>query len=272
MLLRLTEDDIVFGRVLFHLTGSATPSLSVCCRSLIGARESRASPQIILDSIHRLRSTVLCLVPTLYHAILGDPHATREDLSSIRLCISAAEPLSPEIWRKWKERFGQTILDGIGSTEMLHIFCSNTLEACKPGSSGKPVPGYELRIVDGELLVKGRSASPFYWRQLEKSRRTMLGEWTATGDCYRTDEGFYWYEGRLDDMFKWWRVGITDRVECSDGASMIREAAVVGVQVGGVTRIKAVVVFEATASLNPELVAELQQWCKARLHRYRYRI
>jgi benzoate-CoA ligase family protein len=272
--LRLTEEDIVFGRVLFHAYGLGNALIfpfAVGASSVL--HRGRASAQSILDSIRRLQPTVLCLVPTLYNAILSDPQATGDDLSSLRLCISAAEPLSPEIWCKWKERFGQTILDGIGSTEMLHIFCSNTPEACKPGSSGKPVPGYELRIVDGELLVKGRSASPFYWRQREKSRRTMLGEWTATGDCYRTDEdGFYWYEGRLDDMFKiggeWVSPIEVENVLVEH--PMIREAAVVGVQVGGVTRIKAIVVFEAAASVNPELVAELQQWCKTRLHRYQY--
>src|SRR6185369_9185334 len=127
-----------------------------------------------LDAIERYQPTVLCLVPTLYNAILNDAGATASDLSSLRLCISAAEPLAPETWRRWKETFGQIILDGIGSTELLHIFCSNTLTAHKPGSSGKPVPGYDLRILDdegrqvdagetGNLFVKGASAAPCYW-------------------------------------------------------------------------------------------------------------
>ncbi|MGH9833359.1 MAG: benzoate-CoA ligase family protein [Blastocatellia bacterium] len=283
--LQLTEDDIVFGRLLFHAYGlgnALTFPFSVGASSVL--TPGRPSPRAILDAVAKDRPTVLCLVPTLYNAILNDEAAASSDLSSLRLCISAAEPLAPDTWRRWRETFGLAILDGIGSTEMLHIFCSNTPAACKPGSSGKPVPGYELRILDdegtpiaigetGNLFVKGASAAPFYWHQREKSRLTMRGEWVATGDRYRVDdEGFYWYEGRADDMLKvggeWVSPIEIENVLMEHPA--VNEAAVVGVTVEGVMRIKAVIVLAPQQSPAPALKAELQEWCKARLQRYQY--
>ncbi len=283
--LRLTENDIVFGRVLFHAYGlgnALTFPFSAGASSVL--RQGRLSPGAILDTIAKHRPTVLCLVPTLYNAILNDEAYADPDLSSLRLCISAAEPLAPDTWRRWKERFGLAILDGIGSTEMLHIFCSNTPNACKPGSSGKPVPGYELQILDddgqpvaggetGSLFVKGASAAPFYWRQVEKSRLTMRGEWMATGDRYRMDdEGFFWYEGRADDMLKVggeWVSPIEIENALAEHAA-VSEAAVVGVTVEGVMRIRAVIVLAPQQTSTPMLAAELQEWCKTRLQRYQY--
>ncbi len=155
---------------------------------------------------------------------------------------------------------------------MLHIFCSNTAKECRPGSSGKPVPGYELSIVDddgrevgggetGNLLVKGPSASPFYWHQQDKSRCTMLGEWMATGDRYRIDdEGFYWYEGRADDMLKvggeWVSPIEMDNTLLEHEA--VNEAAVVGVAVAGVMRIRAVVILAPQQDDKPDLKHRLQ--------------
>ena len=288
--LELTQNDIVFGRVLFHAYGlgnSLTFPFSAGASSILAP--GRPTPQSIVSVIERYRPTVLCLVPTLYNAILNDFESAaapkrHPDLSSLRLCISAAEPLAPDTWRRWKETFGQTILDGIGSTEMLHIFCSNTLEAHRPGSSGKPVPGYELRILDddgmpvaagdtGNLFVKGESAAPFYWHQREKSRQTMQGEWTATGDRYRVDaDGFYWYEGRADDMLKvggeWVSPIEIENVLMEHPA--VAEAAAVGITVDGVMRIKAVVILAPENEPASELVPKLQEWCKTRLQRYRY--
>jgi benzoate-CoA ligase len=244
----------------------------------------RPTPRAILDVVERYRPTAMFLVPTLYNAILNDEGAAARDLSSLRLCVSAAEPLAPETWRRWKETFGQAILDGIGSTELLHIFCSNTPEEHRPGSSGKPVPGYELRILDddgrpvaageaGNLLVKGASAAPFYWRQREKSRHTMLGDWTATGDRYRMDEdGFYWYEGRADDMLKvggeW--VSPIEIENALIGHPAVREAAVVGVLVEGVMRIRAVIITDSLRTPDTSLKTELQEWCKTRLQRFQF--
>jgi len=283
--LRLVEDDIVFGRVLFHAYGLGNAlSFPFSFGASTVLTPGRPTPRSVVDVIERYRPTVLCLVPTLYNAILNDQAAAASDLSSLRLCASAAEPLAPETWRRWKETFGQIILDGIGSTELLHIFCSNTLEAHKPGSSGKPVPGYELRIVDddgrpvafgetGSLIVKGASAAPFYWHQREKSCRTMLGDWTATGDRFRMDEeGFYWYEGRADDMLKVGGEWVSP-IEMENAVMehpAVREAAVIGVPVEGVMRIRAVIILAAQQTPTSSLKEELQEWCRARLQRFQY--
>lgn len=281
--LELTPDDIVFGRVLFHAYGLGNSlSFPFHAGAATVLAPGRPTPQGIFDAVARYRPTVLCLVPTLYNALLNDPDCATADLSSVRRCISAAEPLAPETWRRWKDRFDLPILDGIGSTEMLHIFCSNTAAECQPGSSGKPVPGYELRLVGddgnavavgetGNLLVKGASAAAFYWRQRDKTRRTMLGEWMVTGDRYRCDdEGFYWYEGRADDMLKVggeWVSPIEMENALMEHAA-VNEAAVVGINVDGVTRIRAVIILNGEET--PTLKSELQAWCKTRLQRFQY--
>jgi benzoate-CoA ligase len=283
--LRLTEADVIFARVLFHAYGLG-PGVTFPCwaGATVVLRPGRPTPQGVLETLQEHRPTLVFLVPTLYNAILNDPEAQQYDLSGTRLCVSAAEPLAPEVWRRWKETFGLEILDGIGSTELLHIFCSNTPDAIRPGSSGTPVPGYQLRLLDehgqevaagdvGDLLVKGDSAAPFYWHQHGKSLRTMQGEWIHTGDRYRRDEeGFYWYEGRSDDMIKvrgeWVSPIEIENVLCE--YPVVHEAAVVGVPVGGVMTIKATVVLKADYDPSPLLVRELQDWCKGRLQRYQF--
>src|SRR5207302_10477449 len=174
----------------------------------------RHSPATVLETIEKRRPTLFFSAPTLYNAILNFDGAKSRNLSSIRHCVAAAEALPAEVWRRWKDAFGLTILDGVGSTEMLHIYCSNRLDDLRPRSSGKPVPGYELKILDedgkpvkqgeaGDLYVKGDSALALYWAQHERSKRSVLGDWFFTGDRYRVDpDGFYWYEGRSDDMIK----------------------------------------------------------------------
>jgi len=283
--LGMSEDDVVFARVLFHAYGLGNAlSFPYAVGAATVLYPGRPTPQGILENVQRTRPTVFCGVPTLYNAILNDPTSARCDLSSIRLCVSAAEPLPPETWRRWKEAFGLTILDGIGSTEMLHIFCSNTPEALRPGSSGKPVPGYDLEVVCegggpvapgevGDLRVKGDSAAPFYWHQHAKSKQTMRGEWVVTGDRYRVDaDGFYWYEGRSDDMIKvsgeWVSPIEMENVLLEHPA--VREVAVVGTPVAGIMRITAAVVLASDHSPSPALVSDLQAWCKTRLQRYQY--
>jgi benzoate-CoA ligase len=187
------------------------------------------------------------------------------------------------VWHRWKDAFGLTILDGIGSTEMLHIYCSNRLDDFRPGSSGKPVPGYELKILDpdghpvaqgeaGDLYVKGDSALALYWAQHEKTKRSIQGEWFFSGDRYRVDaDGYYWYEGRSDDMIKVSGLWVSP-IEIESALiehDAVAESAVVGISVDGFTRIKAFVIVKGVEP-SDALVAELQEHCKSRLQRFQY--
>ena len=244
----------------------------------------KPTPEAILKTAQRYEPTLFFSVPTLYNAMLNYPGAENYDLSSIRLCASAAEALPARVWRRWKETFGSVILDGIGSTEMLHIFVSNTPSTLKPGSSGKPVPGYEAKTLDeeghpvdpgeaGYLSVRGDSAAAYYWRNHVKTKATMRGQWLFAGDWYRVDEdGFYWYEGRSDDMIKVGGLWVSP-VEVEDtlgGHESVTEAAAVGVSVDDLTRVKAFVVLREGYEGTEELVEELQTWCKENLKRYQY--
>jgi acyl-coenzyme A synthetase/AMP-(fatty) acid ligase len=200
----------------------------------------------------------------------------------VRVCVSAAEPLPAEVWHRWHDRFGLEILDGIGSTEMLHIYCSNRQGAVIPGSSGSPVPEYEVKLCDdtglelageatGDLYVRGESMLAEYWNQHEKTADCIRNGWFYTRDRYRRDAaGTYWYEGRADDMFKvsglW--VSPADVEARLIEHSAVVEAAVVGVPVEGLTRGKAFVVCEAGAARDAALAEELRGFCDERLHRY----
>jgi benzoate-CoA ligase len=284
--LQLGEHDITYSASkLFHAYGLGNNlSFPYWAGATTVLSPGRPAPHSVLETAQRTRPTLFFAVPTLYNAILNTAGATDYDLSSLRVCVSAAEALPPEIWRRWKETFGLTILDGIGSTEMLHIFLSNTLAKLRPGSSGVPVPGYDTRLVGldgqpvgageaGALHVRGGSAAAFYWHNDEKTRRTMLGEWMLTGDYYRVDDdGFYWYEGRIDDMIKVggnWVSPIDIENALTEHAAVL-EPAVVGVSVDGLTRIRAFVILRPGQAGSPELVLELQDWCKQRLRRYQY--
>jgi benzoate-CoA ligase family protein len=284
--LEIDESDHVFSASkLFHAYGLGNGiSFPYWAGASTVLYPGKPTPQAILDTIQRYQPTMFFSVPTLYNAILNYPHADGYDLSSIRLCASAAEALPAHVWRRWKETFGSTILDGIGSTEMLHIFVSNTLDELKPGSSGKPVPGYEAMILDeegypvesgeaGYLSVKGDSAAAYYWRNHEKTKTTMKGEWLFAGDWYRADDdGFYWYEGRSDDMIKvsgLWVSPVEVENTLGDHQAVV-EAAAVGIPVEGLTRVKAFVVLREDHEGSDALVEELQEWCKERLKRYQY--
>jgi benzoate-CoA ligase len=283
--LGITERDITFSTTgLFHAYGfgnNLTFPYWVGASTVLHA--GRNTPATVLETIEKRRPTLFFSAPTLYNAILNFEGAKNHNLSSIRHCVAAAEALPAEVWRRWKDAFGLTILDGVGSTEMLHIYCSNRLDDLRPGSSGKPVPGYELKILDeegaavptgqaGDLYVKGDSALALYWAQHEKSKRSVLGEWFFTGDRYRVDEdGFYWYEGRSDDMIKvsgLWVSPIEIESVLLEHPS-VGESAVVGIEVEGFMKIKAFVITKGDAA-GDTLVAELQEHCKSRLQRFQY--
>jgi benzoate-CoA ligase family protein len=176
------------------------------------------SPRIatnLLEIVDEFKPTILYNAPTGYAmATAVEGLKEKYDLSSLRLCVSAGEALPAPVWHGWKEKTGLDIIDGIGSTENFHIFLSNFPGDIRPGSSGKPFDGYELRLIDeegkdvpqgeiGNLIVKGETAALSYLHQYERSRQTFLGEWLVTGDKYYLDEdGYYWHAGRSDDMLK----------------------------------------------------------------------
>lgn len=174
----------------------------------------RPTPDGVAALLCKHPVTVFYAVPTFYAAFLASPAAPQRSELKLRCCVSAGEALPTDVGRRWLDRYGVDILDGLGSTEMLHIFLSNRAGDVKYGTSGKPVPGYEMKLVDddglpvkkgemGELLVKGPTSAMMYWNNREQSRATFLGEWTRSGDKYTEDEdGYFVYCGRRDDMLK----------------------------------------------------------------------
>lgn len=168
----------------------------------------------IIDDIQRYRPTVFFGIPSVYASILELKEIAALDSSSLRLCVSAAEQLPKSVWQEWTQVHGLEICEGIGTTEFLHIFLSNRLGESKPGSSGRPVPGYDIRVIDdrgspcgddeiGELEVRGESLMLGYWNQLQKTRQAIYGNAMRTGDKYKRDrDGFFWFVGRGDDLFK----------------------------------------------------------------------
>ncbi len=214
--LGIREDDIVFSAAkiffAYGLGNAMTFPMSVGATTILF--NGRPTPNVVVDILAQEKPTVYCGVPTLYAATIAHLNKTGVPKAAIRMCISAGEALPEEIGNSWHALWGVDILDGVGSTEMLHIFLSNRPGDVVYGTSGTAVPGYDLRCVNeegedvapgeiGELLVRGESAADGYWNKRDKSRNTFEGEWTRTGDKYEiTPEGRYVYCGRTDDMFK----------------------------------------------------------------------
>jgi benzoate-CoA ligase family protein len=246
----------------------------------------RPLPETMFEIISRQKPTIFFAVPTLYAAMLAMHDAEQKyDLSSLRLCVSAGEALPAELYKRWQDRFGSEILDGIGTTEILHIFLSNRAGRVKPGSSGLTVPGYEARIVDeagrpvkpgdiGNLLVKGESTCACYWNQHEKTKQTITGEWIATGDKYYQDEeGYYWYAGRSDDMLKVGGIWVSP-IEVENTLIQhpaVLEAAVVGHEDDDrLVKPKAFVVLNEGYAPSPALEEELKVFVKDKIAPYKY--
>jgi benzoate-CoA ligase family protein len=237
----------------------------------------KPTPDLVFRGIEDARPTVFFGVPTLYAAMLAQKDASH-DLSSLRLCISAGEPLPGELFSRWKARFGTEVLDGIGSTEVLHIYISPRRGSAKPGSTGVPVDGYEVRIIDehgaevrrgeaGDLIVRGPSTATMYFNRREQTRSKMRGEWFFTGDKFRqTEDGEYHYVGRSDDMFKaggeW--VSPTDVEAALVSHAAVLEAAVTPRDEGGLLRPQAHVVLTQGQQGSPDLAEELRQHVRSR--------
>jgi len=231
----------------------------------------------VLEGIDRFKPTILHGVPTSYASMLAvDGFPDAYDLSSLRLCLSAGEALPPSVWHAWKEQTGQEIVEGIGTTENLALFLTNRPGDVRPGSCGRPVPGWEVAIVDdeghpvppgetGNLMVRGETAALSYLHQYERSRQVFRGEWLATGDRYYADEdGFHWYVGRADEMLKVGGIWVSP-IEIERTLARhesVAECAVVGApDSSGLVKPKAFVVLRSGRSGSEELARELIDYC-----------
>jgi len=245
----------------------------------------RATPQAVYMTIHRTRPTIFFGVPTLFATMLDVADAeTRFDLSSLRFSISAGEPLPADLYLAWRARFGTEILDGLGSTEVLQMYVASRPGRVKPGSSGYPVPGYDVRVVSesgesvgpnevGDLIVKGPSTALMYWNRREQTKQKMRGEWFVSGDKYTVDDdGCYWYAGRSDDMFKvageWVSPMEIERI-LSQHSAVLECAVVPLTDASGVLKPKACVVLKDGRGGDAGLVVELQAFVRERAAHYK---
>jgi len=246
----------------------------------------RPQPDHVYSVLTKYKPTLFFGVPTSYNAMLQVKDAeTKYDLSSVRLCISAGEALPGPVWKQWREKWGIEILDGIGSTEILHIYISNRIGMSRPDSSGMLVPGYEAKIVDGDgnpvptgeagiLMIKGDSIAAGYWNKHEKTKNTFQGEWINTGDQYVMDEeGYFTYAGRGDDMIKAGGIWVSP-VEVETTLMQhpaVLECGVVGAaDEDGLIKPKAYVVFKEGVTVNDELINEVKLFVKKTIAPYKF--
>jgi benzoate-CoA ligase family protein len=209
----------------------------------------RTTPERIFELVAEHRPTILVNVPTMMAQMVNHPDAASQDLSCVRLCTSAGEALPRELHDRWLDTFGVEVLDGIGSSELYHIYISNRPGQVRPGSTGQLVPGYEAELAEtGELLVTGDTAALLYWDDEEKTKHTFSGDTVRTGDLFDRDEdGYFWYRGRVDDLIKvggMW-VAPAEIEHCLIGHPDVVECAVVGAQQNGLTVPRAYVVPRA---------------------------
>ena len=286
--LGIREDDLVYSAAklffAYGLGNGMTFPFHVGATTVVLA--GRPTPDAVMALLREHQPTIFFGVPTLYGAMLALPPGGFEDGSSrLRLAVSAGEALPANIGTAWEARFGAPILDGLGSTEMLHIFLSNREGDVRYGTSGRAVPGYDLEVVAetgepaapgeiGELWVSGDSSAVAYWNQREKSLATFHGPWTRTGDKYVVDEeGYYHYCGRTDDMLKvggqW--VSPFEVESALLGHESVLEAAVVAAEdERGLVKPKAFIVPRAGVEADAVLAAALQEFVKDRLAPFKY--
>jgi benzoate-CoA ligase len=284
--LGIVEQDVVFSAAklffAYGLGNALTFPLSVGATTVLMAE--RPTADAIFARLVEHRPSVFYGVPTLYAGMLNSPNLPAREAVALRICASAGEALPREIGERFTAHFGCEILDGIGSTEMLHIFLSNRAGEVEYGTTGRPVPGYEVELRDeagqpvpdgevGDLFIKGPSAALMYWSNREKTRATFLGAWIKSGDKYRRlPNGCYVYAGRSDDMLK-----VSGQYVSPVEVEMVLvqhdavlEAAVVGVDHGGLVKTRAFVVLKHVDAASDVLVDELKAFVKSRLAPHKY--
>ena len=285
--LGIREEDVVFSAAklffAYGLGNGLTFPLSVGATAILMAE--RPTTAAVFRRLLKHQPSIFYGVPTLYAAMLASPDLPgREDLN-LRAATSAGEALPADIGRRFTERFGIDILDGIGSTEMLHIFLSNRPGEVRYGTTGKAVPGYQLRLVDdagnavapgeiGELQICGPTSALMYWNSREKTKATFMGPWTRSGDKYLQDgDGYYTYCGRSDDMLKVSGIYVSPfEVEAAlmTHQAVLEAAVVPHADVDELIKPKAYVVLKAGITATPELAEELKQHVKNQLAPYKY--
>ena len=282
--LGIRESDVVYSAAklffAYGLGNALSFPMSVGATTVL--LPARPTPQDVFGILKKHQPTIFYGVPTLYAGLLADAQRPKKTELHLRICTSAGEALPAEIGKKWTAEYGCEILDGIGSTEMLHIFLSNRPGQVRYGTTGQPVAGYQLRIVDengnecpdgelGELQINGPSSALMYWNNREKTKHTFAGEWTRSGDKYTRDaDGYYTYGGRSDDMLKVGGIYVSPfEVEASLMTHPhVLEAAVVGkADTDELVKPKAFVVLKTGQSVTED---ELKQHVKAQLAPYKY--
>jgi len=286
-ILGIRGDDILFSAAklffAYGLGNALTFPLAIGATAVLMAE--RPTPAAVFKRLKEHKPTIFYGVPTLFGALLASPDLPRREELALRVCTSAGEALPADIGKRWTQQFGVEILDGIGSTEMLHIFLSNRPGEVRYGTTGKPVPGYQIRLIDdlgreagvnelGELQISGPTSATHYWNNRGRTLSTFVGEWTRAGDKYMRDEdGYYTYGGRSDDMLKVSGMYVSPfEVE----AALVTHPDVLEVAVIGVPddnqliKPKAFVVTKAGVTQNAALAEVLKQHVKDRLAPFKY--
>jgi benzoate-CoA ligase len=286
--LGIRESDVVFSAAklffAYGLGNALTFPMSVGATTVL--MSGRPTPDAVFKQLTERKPTIFYGVPTLYAALLASQNFPRKDQLALRVCTSAGEALPKNLGERWTQKTGTEILDGIGSTEMLHIFISNRPGDVKYGTTGKPVPGYQVRLIDdhgnviarpdelGELQISGPTSAIMYWNQREKTKSTFQGPWTRSGDKYSFDkDGYFTYGGRSDDMLKVSGIYVSPvEVEAALVThEAVLEAAVVGAEdEQKLVKPKAFVVLKQGESPSDALKNLLQQHVKDKLAPYKY--
>jgi benzoate-CoA ligase len=286
-ILGIREDDLVFSAAklffAYGLGNGLSFPMSVGATTILMAE--RPTPESVFARLRKHQPSIFYGVPTLYAALLASADLPKRGELKMRVCTSAGEALPADIGRRWTEHFGVEILDGIGSTEMLHIFLSNRPGKVRYGTTGMGIPGYDLRLLDdqgmpvkpgevGELQVNGPTAAMCYWNNREKTRSTFQGAWTRCGDKYSVDaDGYYTYAGRSDDMLKVSGIYVSP-IEVESALithPAVLEAAVIGKpDEEQLVKPVAFVVLKQGQKPTDELAQALQHHVKSRLAPYKY--
>jgi benzoate-CoA ligase len=286
--LGIRESDVVFSAAklffAYGLGNALTFPMSVGATAILMAE--RPTPDAVFKKLVEKKPAIFYGVPTLYAAMLASPNFPKKGDLKLRVCTSAGEALPANLGQRWTERTGTDLLDGIGSTEMLHIFISNKPGEVRYGTTGKPVPGYEVRLVDdngnvitkpgelGELQISGPTSAIVYWNQREKTKNTFQGPWTRSGDKYSFDaDGYFTYGGRSDDMLKVSGIYVSPvEVEAALVThECVLEAAVVGAEdENKLIKPKAFVVLKQGQASSDSLKKTLQEHVKGKLAPHKY--